>query len=206
VNHEIYVFGSITRGEVSVTSDVDILVIPFGPQGRESYPENWSVYNPEIVESYYRLGRLFAWHLHLEARCLFSSKNETLLAKLGKPAPYTTYHEDIDHLEAMMEDALFEIRRGTNSIIYEIGVVHTAIRDIAMSASWKLLGLPTFSKDSPYLLPLNCPLSKKVYHGAMLARHSSTRGADDVIDAEAIAKELLNAPLSAWVADIRRAM
>jgi hypothetical protein len=203
MNHEIYIFGSITRGEVSPTSDVDVLVVPFGPQRRESYPENWSVYSPEILKSYYRLGRLFAWHLHLEAKCLYSPAQGNLLASIAPPAPYTTYLEDIDDLEMIMQEALAEIRRGTNSLIFELGIVHTAVRDIAMSASWKLLKSPTFSRDSPFLLPLECPLSKDVYHAAMLARHTSTRGAVVSINTEAIAKELLAAPLSAWVAQIR---
>jgi hypothetical protein len=203
VKHELYIFGSITRGEVSLTSDVDILVIPLGPQRRESYPDQWSVYSAQVVESYYRLGRLFAWHLHLEAKCLYSPTADNLLSRLGPPAPYTTYREDIDDLESIMNEALSEIRRGTNSLVYELGIVHTAVRDIAMSASWKLLGVPTFSRNSPYLLSLDCPLPQDVYHAAMLARHNSTRGAETPVDADATATALLAAPLTEWVAHIR---
>lgn len=203
MKHELYIFGSITRGEVSLTSDVDILVIPLGSQRRENYPDKWSVYSAEVVESHYQLGRLFAWHLHLEARCLYSPTSDNLLSRLGPPAPYTTYREDIDDLESIMNEALAEIRGGTNSLIYELGLVHTAVRDIAMSASWKLLGVPTFSRNSPYQLPLACPLSEDVYHAAMLARHNSTRGADAAVDVDATAKALLAAPLTQWVSNIR---
>ncbi len=204
MNHEIYIFGSVPRGEVSPTSDVDILVIPLGQQQRENYPDNWSVYSVEIMESYYRLGRLFAWHLHLEAKCLFSPTSDNTLARLCQPAPYATYREDIEDLETILKEALSEIRGGTDSLIFELGIVHTAIRDIAMSASGKLLGLPNFSRDSPFMLPIECPLSKDVYQAAMLARHSSTRGATFQIDSQAIARELLAAPLLGWVSKIKR--
>jgi hypothetical protein len=204
MKHDIYVFGSLTRGEVSPTSDVDVLVIPRGPQRRGCYPDAWSVYSTTTVEAYYRAGRLFAWHLHLEAKCLFASDSVPFLDGLGKPAPYMTFWEDIGDLEAIMDDALVELRAGTNSLIYELGLVHTAVRDIAMSASWRLLPAPSFSRDVPFLLPLACPLLKDVYHATMLARHSSTRGTAATFDAKATAEALLAAPLNRWVDEIRR--
>jgi hypothetical protein len=111
VNHEIYIFGSVMRGEVSLTSDVDVLVIPDGPQRRDSYPDSWSVYSAEIIKSYHRAGRLFAWHLQMEAKCVYSPTKDNLLDRLGRPAPYTTYWEDINDLEALMNEALAEIRK-----------------------------------------------------------------------------------------------
>ena len=144
MNHEIYIFGSVARGEVSSTSDVDVLVIPRGPGPQESYPAAWSVYSTTTVESYYRQGRLFAWHLHLEAKCVFAPGGANFLDSIGPPAPYATYREDISDLEAIMGEALAQIRNGTNSLIYELGLVHTAIRDIAMSASWRTLPPRTF--------------------------------------------------------------
>lgn len=204
MNHEIYIFGSVARGEVSSTSDVDVLVIPRGPGPQESYPAAWSVYSTTTVESYYRQGRLFAWHLHLEAKCVFAPGGANFLDSIGPPAPYTTYREDISDLEAIMGEALAQIRNGTNSLIYELGLVHTAIRDIAMSASWRMLAAPNFSREVPFMLPLACPLSKDVYQAAMLARHNSTRGAEVRIDAEAAAKAVLAAPLIRWVDNIRR--
>jgi len=204
MKHDIYVFGSLMRGEVSPTSDIDVLVIPHGPQGREQYPDTWSVYTTKTLEGYYRTGRLFAWHLHLESKCVFTSGAVPFLESLGKPAPYTTWREDIADLEVIMNDALAELRSGTNSLMYELGLVHTAVRDIAMSASWRLLPAPSFSRDAPFILPLPCPLSSQVYQAAMLARHSSTRGAEAQFDAQSTADALLAAPLNRWVDEIRR--
>jgi hypothetical protein len=205
VNHEIYIFGSAVRGEVSSSSDIDVLVIPFDASDRD-YPGTWSVYSPEIIESYFRAGRLFAWHLHLEAKCIFSSHHEQYLRRLGAPASYTSAHDDIDHLEKMLRESVSEIRKGTNSLIYEVGIAYTAIRDIAMAASWKLLGKPCFSRDAPYVLPIACPLPRIAYRGAMLSRHSSTRGSNLHIDAESVARGILEAPILDWVKEVRNAI
>jgi Nucleotidyltransferase domain len=204
MSHEIYIFGSATRGEVSSTSDVDVLVIPRGSEPRENFPAAWSVYSTQTVESYYRTGRLFGWHLHLEAKCIFSHERRNFLDSLGPPAPYTTYRDDVSDLEAILAESLTQIRNGTNSLVYELGLVYTAVRDIAMSASWRMLAAPDFSREAPFRLPLAFPLSKVDYQVAMLARHSSTRGSDVEIDADSAAGAVLAAPLIRWVDEIRR--
>lgn len=203
MNHELYIFGSIIRGEVTLTSDVDVLVIPLDQQARESYPPSWSIYSFETLKDYYKQGRLFAWHLHREARCLYSPLQTNLLAQIGEPAPYSTDREDVDDLYDILIDALSELRNGTESPIYEIGIVHAAVRDIAMSASWKIIGFPCFSRESPYHIPVDFPLSKETYHAAMLARHHSTRGVKIPINPITIANEILAAPLEKWVNEVR---
>jgi len=200
--HDLYIFGSAARGEVSPTSDIDVLVIPLG-DGRPEYPDAWSVYSPAIIQSYFQSGRLFAWHLHLEAKCIHSANPTPFLSSLGTPAPYSSAGEDIDDLEGLLRDSLGEIRSQTTNLIYELGITYTAIRDIAMAASWALLERPCFSRNAPFLLPCPCPISREAYRGAMLARHSSTRGSDHDIEIEDIAKELLAPPILSWVRDIR---
>jgi hypothetical protein len=202
VIHDLYIFGSAARGEVSPTSDIDVLVIPLGDTQSE-YPASWSVYSPAVIESYFESGRLFAWHLHLEAKCIHSASPTPYLSSLGPPAQYSTAGADIDDLERMLHESLREIQSRTMNLIYELGIAYTAIRDIAMAASWAKLDRPCFSRDAPFLLPIPCPISEKAYKGAMLARHSSTRGSDHNIDTEEIAEELLAAPLLSWVRDIR---
>ncbi|MEW6422716.1 MAG: nucleotidyltransferase domain-containing protein [Deinococcota bacterium] len=200
--HDLYIFGSAARGEVSSTSDIDVLVVPLGG-GKPEYPTGWSVYSPEVIQSYFESGRLFAWHLYLEAKCIHSANPMPYLSSLGQPAPYSSAGEDIDDLEGMLHDSLIEIQARTTNLIYELGIAYTAMRDIAMAASWVLMDRPCFSRDAPFLLPSPCPISRKAYKGAMLARHSSTRGSDHNIQAEDIAKELLSAPIISWVRDLR---
>jgi hypothetical protein len=202
VNHEIYIFGSAVRGDISPTSDVDILVVRSDGL-RESYPISWSVYSPEIIELYYSEGRLFAWHLHLEAQRIFPRDGIAFLVQLGAPAPYASAQTDIAELECLLTDSLREIRNGTYSLVYELGIVYTAIRDIAMAASWHLLEKPSFSRYTPYILPCPCPLPIDVYRGAMLARHQSTRGTEYPLDPQSIAAQIIKAPILEWARNTR---
>ena len=202
MKHEIYVFGSICRGESCPTSDVDVLVLPFNDD-RSNFPTSWSIYAPELVREYFTQGRLFAWHLHLEAKCLFSPYEIPFLSVLGSPAPYTTMSKDIDELEELLQETIHELESGTRNVVYELGITYTAIRDLAMSASWAWLGAPCFSSNAPYQLPKPCPLKIATYKQAMLARHSSTRGTEIGTDLDRAVDEIIRAPFAQWIASLR---
>lgn len=202
MNHDLYIFGSAVRGEISSSSDIDVLAIPLD-SFRGEYPSSWSVYSPELIQSYFQTGRLFAWHLYLEAKCIYSAGSLPFLQSLGSPAPYSSVSKDIDDLEALLQESLEELRHQTTNLVYELGIAYTAIRDIAMSASWKLMARPCFSRNAPYLLTKTFPLSSEAYKGIMLARHSSTRGNDYDIDYESIAEMLLKTPILSWVKEIK---
>lgn len=202
MRHEIYLFGSICRGETCPTSDVDVLVLPF-TDDRSSFPTNWSIYAPELIREYFIKGRLFAWHLHLEAKCIFTPHATPFLNALGAPTPYTTMYKDIDELESLLQEAIQELANGTSNIVYELGIVYTAIRDLAMSASWKLLGAPCFSSNAPYKLPNPCPLKFATYEQVKLARHSSTRGIGIGSDLDQTVNEIVHAPFKKWVESLR---
>jgi predicted nucleotidyltransferase len=205
MSHEIYVFGSICRGQSTPTSDVDVLVVPFEVDSSQ-FPQHWSVYSPELLSEYFNAGRLFAWHLHIEAKCVFSSRSESFLASLGTPAPYSTIFDDIDDLEVLLKEALNELAAGTENVIYELGIAYTAIRDLAMSASWSLLTNPCFAADAPYRLPVDPPLPRDIYHQTMIARHASTRGSQFSFDPTSTAEIVTKAPLERWVASLREAI
>jgi hypothetical protein len=205
MNYEIYVFGSICRGESTKTSDVDVLVVS-SRREKSRFPIDWSVYSPELISEYFTKGRLFAWHLHLEAKCVFCPREEPFLTKLGRPAPYSTIATDIDELEGLLKVALNELVDGTNNVIYELGIAYTAIRDIAMSASWSLLKVPCFSADAPFCLPIASPLPYPVYQQAKLARHASSRGAKLDFDHTNTVNAITNAPLERWVSSLRESI
>lgn len=205
MNHDIYVFGSICRGEATPTSDVDILVIPFA-DNRSNYPHEWSVYTPEVIEEYFHKGRLFAWHLYLEAKCVHCYGDQPFVGSLGPPAPYSAIADDIDDLEALLKESLSELKAGTRNVVYELGIVHTAIRDIAMCASWAILEQPCFSADAPYRLPIECPLEPSIYRQMMLARHSSTRGVTIDFDPTDAVRSIAEAPLANWIDSLREAI
>jgi hypothetical protein len=205
VKHEIYVFGSLCRGDISATSDVDVLVIPFG-RNKSEFPREWSIYSPELLAEYFRKGRLFAWHLHLEAKCVFSPHEIAFLERLGPPAPYSTITDDIDELAILLQEALDELAAGTKNVIYELGIAYTAIRDLAMSASWSLLDAPCFAADAPFRLPLAFPLSRFTFDQIRLARHASTRGAMLNFEPTKTARTIIEAPIERWVHSLRRAV
>lgn len=203
MTHEIYIFGSMTRGEVSSSSDTDVMVIQDNPQ-QESFPPSWSVYSKKTIETYFATGRLFAWHLHLEAVRVYPRSGSGFLMDLGEPAPYSSLDEDLIYLRHLLENSLLELQNSSPSPIYEIGLVYTAIRDIAMTASWSILKRPSFSRYAPYELPVRCPLPLAIYDIAMRARHASTRGTAEPSEYDLVADYLKTCPILEWVELIQR--
>lgn len=204
MTYEIYAFGSVTRGDVSPTSDVDILVVDDTPSSSR-FPRDWSVYSKAVVSNYYKAGRLFAWHLHLQAVLLHPAGGGGFLAQLGAPARYTTAADDIAELRVLLCSSIDEIRRCSPNQIYELGLVYTSLRDVAMSASWQLLGRPSFSRYAPYEINPPCPLPLFAYETAMKSRHASTRGTPQPSDYNAAADAVLASPLLEWLDLIGRA-
>lgn len=202
MKHEIYIFGSMTRGEVSSSSDADVLVIEDNSEP-DSFPPSWSVYSRKTIETYFAAGRLFAWHLHLEAVRVYPRSGSGFLADLGEPAPYSSVAEDLADLRFLLENSVRELQNDSPSPIYELGLAYTAIRDIAMAASWSMLAKPSFSRYAPYELPVRCPLPLAVYETAMLARHASTRGTAEPRDYDLAAKHLKATPILEWAESVR---
>jgi hypothetical protein len=138
--------------------------------------------------------------------CVYSANTINTLNRLGEPAPYTTFKNDISILKDILSESIDELRKGTNSTIFELGIAHTAMRDIAMAASGKLLSKPVFSRYSPYYLPIACPLTKECYEAMLTARHLTTRGIHANINDELVNEQFLAAPITEWVAKIESAL
>lgn len=202
MNHEIYAFGSMTRGDVSATSDADILVID-DSRDRSRYPHSWSVYSRETIRKYFVEGRLFAWHLHLDAVQVFPRHSRGLLSNLGMPASYRSLEEDLNDLTTILCDALTELRMCTPSTVYELGLAYTATRDIAMSASWSLLERPSFSRYVPYQIPIDFPIPRDIFDTAVGARHASTRGSRPPDRWKSAAEFFQSSPLLDWALRVR---
>lgn len=205
MTRDIYVFGSIIRGEIHPSSDVDVLVIE-NDSDRSRYPKSWSVYSEDLIRHYHSTGRLFAWHLHLESRCIFSERDRPLLDTLGQPAPYVDARDDLESLAMALANSVQELSNGSPSCIFELGLVHTCMRDIAMSASWHLLPRPCFSRDAPYKIGVPPPIDYDIYRGLTEMRHASTRGAVPTFDARSLIDAVLEAEIERWVAVVRSAI
>lgn len=202
MSHEIYLFGSLTRGDITPTSDVDVLLIPEGRDTADNYPPNWSKYSRDTIADYFKNGRLFAWHLYLEAKCIFSELENPWLFSIGAPSQYLSARDDIIQLRELLLNSLSEIRHGSPNLVYEYGLVYTALRDIAMSASLRLSGAHDFSRMAPYSLSLKCPLDLAIYQLSIEARHSSTRGTTMPGISDEDSFLLLATPLDAWIESI----
>lgn len=202
MSYEIYIFGSMTRGEVSSSSDADVLVIQECSEP-QLFPPSWSVYSQKTIKAYFAAGRLFAWHLHLEAVQVYPRLGSGFLADLGKPAPYSSLAEDLADLRLLLESSMRELENDSPSPIYELGLAYTAIRDIAMAASWSMLAKPSFSRYAPYELPMRCTLPLAVYETAMRARHASTRGTEEPKDFDLAVSHLRATPILEWAESVR---
>lgn len=205
MNHDLYIFGSAVRGETTPTSDLDVLVVPRSPLGssKSGYPPSWSVYSRQLLKSYFESGKLFAWHLFLESKCIFHYEDTPFLEQLGPPSDYTSGRDDIIDLEILLKESLLQIGSNSCNLIYEIGLIYTAIRDIAMSASWKLAEKPCFSATAPFQLMVPPPIPQEVYHKLKLARHCSTRGVAFEFDPVSVAMEIPSESLLIWIDDLK---
>lgn len=194
---EFRLFGSLARGEASSNSDVDILAILAEQDDARQYPPSWSTYRKDTLARLFDEGNLFAWHLYLESIPI-SPTHGGWFESLGTPRPYVRAKSDIRDLVGLLSTSLLELQNGTVNLCYELGLIHTALRDIAMSASWHLCDAPLFSRYSPYLLQPAIPLPREAYDVAVVARHATTRGATAPSLLEHAATALLGNPIVEW--------
>ncbi|WP_372485746.1 nucleotidyltransferase domain-containing protein [Stenotrophomonas sepilia] len=206
MNASIHIFGSITRGEAALDSDVDVLVVSDAKIVAGCYPAEWSVYRTDVLREKFIRGDLFAWHLALDARCVYAPDGQGHVKKFGLPSPYVRVREDISLFRAMLETSLGELRGGSSSRVFELGICHTALRDIAMSASYHLFERPNFSRYSPFHMPVEIGVSREAYEISVKARHASTRGATSPDDIEFAISEFLDADLIRWAGAVERAI
>ncbi|MFT6909833.1 MAG: hypothetical protein ACJAS1_006560 [Oleiphilaceae bacterium] len=203
MSYEIYIFGSAVRGEVAINSDVDVLVITDQVEEKSTFPETWSIYSKKSIEKLFSQGKLFAWHLYLDAKCIYSSKPTNFLEQIGEPAKYKDLICDFSALNELLDSSLSEVKI-TNSEVFEIGLIYTALRDIAMVASTTLCDRPCFSRYSPYKIPLKISLPKDLYESMIEARLTSTRGLEFTGDTSRIIDELISYDIKLWVQEIKK--
>ena len=205
MSYELYIFGSAVRGEVATNSDIDVLVITVQVEKRLTFPDSWSVYSKKSIEKLFSQGKLFAWHLHLDAKCIYSSESKNFLEQLGEPAQYKDLLGDFCSLSELLDDSLSEMKI-TNSEVFEIGIIYTVLRDIAMVASTVLCDRPCFSRYSPYKIPLKIPLSQDLYESMIEARLTSTRGLKFTGDPNRIINELVSSDIKCWVQELKKSL
>lgn len=172
----IYAFGSVCRGDVSPSSDIDLLAIVDGYDSRFNTDE-YSVYSYKRIQDLWREGNPFAWHLSLESRLLFSSDQHDFLSALGSPEPYKNYVKDCEKFFALFRDTCASIAATSASIVFDLSTVFLSIRNIATCFSLGTTALPDFSRNSAIRLGANSiPLPQSAYQILERARVLCIRG------------------------------
>lgn len=172
----LYIFGSTVRGEIDIHSDVDILAIVEDGAHKAGLPKSFLVYSQMDLESCFSKGDLFAHHLASESRLIHSSDGSDILKELGTPADYQAAAHDLSFFCEIADGAIFNLKRGCNSFIFEHGVLYMAIRDVAMILSYFEDGGPIFSKYAPYKVSPRLELAISKYDFMKHCRAASTRG------------------------------
>jgi hypothetical protein len=143
----IYAFGSICRGDVSRTSDVDLLAIVDGYDERFSL-DDYSIYSYDRIREIWDEGNPFAWHLAVESKLLFSSDQRDYLHSLNKPTRYRKARQDCQKFLLLFAEATNSIESTAATITFDLSMVFLAIRNFATCFSLGNLDRPDFSRRS----------------------------------------------------------
>lgn len=181
----IYIFGSVVRGELDQYSDVDLLLITDNIE-QNIDPNKYSIYSPARIKELYEEGNPFAWHLFYESKLIFSSDQDFLLT-LSKPSDYTNCKNDLLKFKKLFDDSIYSMRENKFSIIFDLSMIFLSIRNFATCYTLGHYNKPifsrlTFEKLNDYPLKLD----ERVKELLMMSRISSTRGINFSVSEESL--------------------
>lgn len=146
---EIYVFGSIVRGDIDEFSDIDLLILK---DFRENIPninkEDFSIYTYQRISQLWQEGNPFSWHLYFESKCIYCRDNTPYLYSLGKPKKYLNLIKDLSKFQQLFIDSKLSIETAPYSIDFDLSMIFLAIRNFASCFSLGYLNKNEFSRDS----------------------------------------------------------
>jgi hypothetical protein len=172
----IYAFGSVCRGEIAPSSDVDLLLLGI-ERDSDIDPDVYSVYSYERIRELWREGNPFAWHLSLESRLLFSSDKTDYLGTLGSPEAYKHCMRDCEGFLKLFCEARASIEDGAGSTVFDLSTIFLSMRNIATCFSLGVTRQPNFSRSSALRLGANSvPLAQESYLILERSRILCTRG------------------------------
>lgn len=187
----VYIFGSLVRGEIDQYSDVDLLIVS-DESMQNIDPNKYSIYTPKRIKQLYAEGNPFAWHLYYESKLVFSSGQDFLL-NLGRPANYTNCKSDLLKFKKLFEDSTASINKDDFSIIFDLAMIFLAIRNFATCYSLGSYEKPIFSRatfEKLHDYPLK--LDDEIKELLMMSRISSTRGIEYSIENKSLSLLKLN--------------
>ncbi len=143
----IYAFGSVCRGDVDISSDIDMLAIVKGYDSRFN-PSDYSVYSYERIHDLWRQGNPFAWHLFLESKLVYSEDDIDHLKSIGEPSAYKSGIADCEKFREIFLSAKCSIEDSDLTEIFDLSSVFLAVRNFATCYSLHGEISPDFSRNS----------------------------------------------------------
>lgn len=203
MNKHIYAFGSICRGEVDISSDVDLLALVEGFSD-EFDPNEYSIYSYSRIDELWREGNPFAWHLYLEAKLLFATDKLDYLRNLSKPSVYKRGLTDCEKFRNVFLSANESLSKNQYSEIFDLSSVFLSIRNFATCYSLAVCQTPDFSRNSAKRLGgKSIPLDIHTYRIFERARLLCTRGIGEVLSTDEITRaKAANCIIDNWMSGI----
>ena len=181
----IYAFGSICRGEIEPSSDIDLLAIT--SVGSNQLSRNkFSIYSHMKIKEIWLHGNPFAWHLYKEAKLVYSSNEIDFIEKLGQPRKYTNSRNDCEKFLRIFRDSHSSLNENQSSVVFDLSAAFLGIRNFA---TCYLLGLGHFDFSRRVALNLMEDLSTaelNAYEILERARLLCTRGHGNALSATEI--------------------
>jgi hypothetical protein len=183
----LYAFGSVCRGEVDLDSDIDLLALVAEHDDRLD-PAKYSIYSYKRMETMWRKGNPFAWHLSLESRLLYSEDDRDFLKLLGQPSPYSSCQSDCLKFYGVYLEAVTSLDEDMSSTVFDLSALFLSIRNIATCFALGVLGQAMFSRHAALRLPseYELPISGEGYRILERARILCTRSIGEDISTEEV--------------------
>jgi hypothetical protein len=184
----IYAFGSVCRGEVDTSSDIDMLAIVDGYDSRFN-PSDYSVYSYERIHELWEQGNPFAWHLFLESKLVYSQDDIDYLRSIGEPRTYKSGIADCEKFREIFLSAKESIDSSALTEMFDLSSVFLAVRNF--STCYSLHGdiTPDFSRNSARSLSAHSiPIDDSTYSLFERARVLCTRGLGEILSPAEIDK------------------
>ena len=171
----VYIFGSVVRGEIDQFSDIDLLLI--SDESIENIDSNkYSIYSPERIRELYSEGNPFAWHLYYESKLVYSCGQDFLLS-IGQPSRYANCKSDLLKFKRLFDDSISSINENEFSLVFDLAMIFLAIRNFATCYTLGNYEKPIFSRTAfEKLHDYPLVLEDEIKELLMMSRISSTRG------------------------------
>lgn len=199
----IYAFGSVCRGEVDASSDIDMLAIVHGRDSRFS-PQDYSIYSYLRIEELWEQGNPFAWHLYLESKLIFSTDNIDYLRDLGEPSSYTSGLSDCEKFRKIFSTAKESIESSSFAEVFDLSSVFLGVRNFATCYSLHCSMNPDFSRNSARNIgEYSIPIDVSIYDLLERARILCTRGLGELLTPSEVSKaKLALEEIDSWMKEL----